>query len=67
MQGQLDGPGHVLDVGEVAPLAAIAVDGDGLAGLDPPLEALQGKIGPLTWPQTEKNRRAKKSRPYWRA
>ena len=32
LQGQFDRPGDVVDVGEVAALAAVAVDDDRLAG-----------------------------------
>lgn len=44
---QFDRPVHVGHVGEVAALAAVAVDGDRLPGLDPSAEGLQGEVGPL--------------------
>ena len=64
--------GHVGNVGEVAALAAVAVDDDRLARLDPAAEGFQSKVGTLaflSWQesQTEKNRRARKRRPCWRA
>ena len=46
-EGQFDRPGHIHDVGEVATLATVAVDDDRLTCLDPPAEALQGKVGSL--------------------
>jgi len=46
-QRQFDRPGHIGNVGEVTALAAVAVDDDRLARLDPAAERFQGKIGPL--------------------
>lgn len=42
---QFDRSGDVRDVGEVAALASISQDGDGLVPLDCPLEGYDGQIG----------------------
>ena len=44
LQGQFDRPGDVVDVGEVAALAAVTVDDDRLARLDLAAECLQGDV-----------------------
>ena len=44
---QFNRPGHILDVGEVAALAAVAVDDDRFARLDLAAEVLQGKVRAL--------------------
>jgi len=49
-QRQFDRPAHVGNMGEVAALAAVAVDDDRLARLDPAAERFQGQIGALSRP-----------------
>ena len=44
---EADRPGHVGKVGQVAALAAIAVDNDRLVLLDLAAERFQGQVGPL--------------------
>ena len=57
-QRLFDRPGHVGNVGEVAALAAVAVDDERLARLDAATERFQGKIGPLPRsPDREKPKR----------
>ena len=46
---QFDRPGHILDVGEVAALATVAVDDDRLARLDLAAEVLQSEVWALAW------------------
>ncbi len=49
MEGQFDRPGHILDVGDVAALAAVAVDDDLLARVDLAAERFQGEVWALAW------------------
>ena len=46
-EGKFDGPGDVGNVGQVAALAAVAVDDDRLARLDLAAEGFQREVGPL--------------------
>ena len=46
-EGQFDRPGDVGNMGQVATLAAVAVDDDRLARLDLAAEGFQREVGPL--------------------
>ncbi|MCU0751067.1 MAG: hypothetical protein MUF13_16130 [Akkermansiaceae bacterium] len=50
VERQFDCPGNILDVGEVAALAIIAVDDDRLARLNLATESFQSEVGALAWP-----------------
>ena len=73
VQRQFHRPGHIRDVGEVAPLAPVAVDHQRLARRDPAGERIQSQVGALAFllitqkSQTEKNRNATNRRPCTRA
>ena len=71
-QRQSHCPRHVGHMGHIAALAAVAVDNQWLSGGKAAAEGFQDKDGALTFlswqeSQTEKNRRARKRRPCWRA
>jgi hypothetical protein len=55
--GRLDGASNFLDVGEVTASAAVANDYERLTVDEAAAEGLQGEVGALAGPQTEKIRR----------
>ena len=54
MECRFDRPGYILDVGEVAALAAIPVNRHRLSCHHPEAKRFQGKIWPLSWPPDRK-------------
>jgi len=61
MERQFDRPGNILDVGEVAALAAIPVNRHRLSCHHPEAKRFQGKIGPLSWPPDRKEPKCQKA------